>query len=51
MDDDHFFFVRVVFEIRKNLRDFGYFIDGLIGMAAASCVIGVTILKSRNVSF
>jgi hypothetical protein len=27
------------------------FLDGLIGMAAATCVIGVTILKSKNVSF
>ena len=31
--------------------DISFHTDGLIGMAAASCVIGVTILKSQNVRF
>jgi hypothetical protein len=34
----------------ENIRCFNSIIDGLIGMAAATCVINVTILKSRNVS-
>lgn len=38
-------------ENKKKMKIFSYYsLDGLIGMAAASCVIGVTILKSRNVS-
>ena len=50
MDDDHYFYVRHETIYTNDSSNWMYFVDGLIGMAAASCVIGVTILKSRNVS-